>query len=113
MTAAMPRTTIDASQPKHEEPTGGKEISRMARNKKRRPHGTGCLLKTNTGWAPRWRELEIVADGSTKRVLRYETLGPVSKGEATQTLAARLALAGARPLRSTSLLESLSAQWQV
>ena len=85
----------------------------MARNKKRRPHGTGCLLKTNTGWALRWRELEIVADGSTKRVLRYETLGSVSKGEATQTLAGRLALAGARPLRSHILVETLAAQWEV
>ena len=86
----------------------------MARNKKRRPHGTGCLLKTNTGWALRWRELEIVADGSTKRVLRYETLGPVLKGEATQTLAERLALAGAkRPLRSHILFETLAAQWEV
>src|SRR2546426_10724287 len=109
MTVWKPETTIDASQPKHEEPTGGKEISRMARNKKRRPHGTGCLLKTNTGWALRWRELEIVAGGSMKRGLGYEKVGFVFKGEATQTLAPRMGLARARPLRSHHLVEKLSA----
>src|ERR1700736_5636938 len=30
-----------------------------------------------TGWAIRWRELEIAPDGTTKKVLHYEALGKI------------------------------------
>ena len=48
----------------------------------KRQYGSGCLLKRGKGWAIRWRELEIAPDGTTKKVLRYEALGKVSREEA-------------------------------
>ena len=51
----------------HEEPTGGKGVSRMARTK--RQCGSGCLLKRRKGWAIRWREFEIAPDGTKQKVL--------------------------------------------
>ena len=92
MTTPIVPSTMDASQPKHEEPTGGKEISRMAKEKKkRRPYGTGCLLKVKTGWAIRWREPK---DG--KRIIKYETLGDIPKGKASQILLERMQAAALR-----------------
>src|SRR5437016_2780616 len=70
------RRTMGANQPKYEEPTRGKE-SRMAR-KKKRPYGSGCLIKTGKGWVLRWREMEFAPDGTKKKVLRFKTLGAVS-----------------------------------
>ena len=57
----------------------------MARTK--RQYGSGCLLKRGRGWAIRWRELEIAPDGTTKKVLRYEALGKVSRAKAAEILA--------------------------
>jgi len=72
---------------KHEEPMGRKD-SRMAR---KRPYGSGCLMKVGRNWAIRWREPQSRPDGSQKRVLRYESLGGVSRKEATRILNERLA----------------------
>jgi integrase len=97
---------------KHEEPTGGKGFSRMARSK--RQYGSGCLLKRGRGWAIRWRELEIAPDGTTRRVLRYEALGRISRGEAGDILRQRVAAAGngKTPTRSRITFATLSAEWQ-
>src|SRR5262249_46173365 len=72
----------------HEEPTGGKGVSRMARTK--RQYGSGCLLKRRRGWVIRWREIEIAPDGSKKKALRYERLGEMSRKEAAERLAQKL-----------------------
>ena len=79
------RSTMLGSQQGHEEPTGGKDISRMARKKEKRPYGSGCLLKVKTGWAIRWREQQ---DG--KRSMKYETLGDIPKRQASQILSERI-----------------------
>src|SRR5580765_8987280 len=76
----------------HEEPTGGKDSSLMARTK--RQYGSGCLLKRGRGWAIRWRELEIAPDGKKRKVLRYEALGEVSRKRASDTLNQRMSAAG-------------------
>jgi integrase len=96
----------------HEEPTRGKGFSRMARTK--RQYGSGCLLKRGRGWAIRWREMEIAPDGTAKRALRYETLGRISRGEAREILAQRIATAGnsKTPTRSRVTFRTLASNWQ-
>jgi hypothetical protein len=76
----------------HGEPTGGKGVSRMART--RRQYGSGCLLKRRRGWAIRWREWQIAPDGTKVKVLRFETLGDMTRSEAAQRLTDKLAAAG-------------------
>ena len=73
----------------------------MARQK-RRQYGSGCLLKRGRGWAIRWREMEIAPDGTQQRVLRYESLGEVTRKEAATALAQRVAVGGnnSKPTRS-------------
>src|SRR5439155_20775027 len=94
-----------------EEPTGGKGVSRMARS--RRQYGSGCLLKRGRGWAIRWRELEIAPDGTTKKVLRYEALGKISRGEAAEILTRKLAAAGTKlPTRSRVTFQTLVNEWK-
>ena len=95
-----------------EEPTRGKEVSRMARRK--RQYGSGCLLAKGRGWVIRWRELEIAPDGTTKRVLRYENLGWMSRREAADILAQKLAGAAGRktPTRSRVTFRTLVNEWQ-
>jgi integrase len=84
----------------------------MTRSK--RQYGSGCLLKRGRGWAIRWREMEIAPDGTIKRVLRYEALGRVSRGEAGDLLAQRLAAAGnsKAPTRSRVTFRTLASEWQ-
>lgn len=84
----------------------------MARRK--RQYGSGCLLAKGKGWAIRWRELEIAPDGTRRRVLRYETLEPMSRREATQILAKKLAAASDRskPTRSQVTFATLANEWQ-
>ena len=95
----------------HEEPTGGKGVSRMARTK--RQYGSGCLLKRGKGWAIRWREVEIAPDGTKVKTLRYETLGEISRREAVQRLAEKLAAAGTqRPVRSRVPFRTLVTEWE-
>lgn len=84
----------------------------MARSK--RQYGSGCLLKRGKGWALRWREKEIAPDGTIRRALRYEALGPVSRKEAADLLSQRLAAAGSgdAPVRSRVAFRRFASDWQ-
>lgn len=95
-----------------EEPARGKGFSHMARRK--RQYGSGCLLKRGRGWAIRWREVEIAPDGTIRRALRYEALGSISRGEASEILTQRVAAAGngKAPTRSRVMFQTLAAEWQ-
>src|SRR5438128_219932 len=73
----------------HGEPANRKEIC-MARKKKKRSYGTGCVLQKGSGFAIRWREPVLMPDGSIRRLQKFEALGCVSKKEATQALRDRL-----------------------
>ena len=86
----------------------------MARTRRRRQYGSGCLLKRGRGWAIRWREPEIGPDGTIRRALRYEALGAIPRGEAGDILAQRLAAAGnsKAPTRSRVTFRTLAAQWE-
>jgi integrase len=84
----------------------------MARTK--RQYGSGCLLEKKGGWVIRWRETEIAPDGSKRRALRYETLGHLSRKQAIQVLAQRLARASEKALiRSRITFRSHVAEWLV
>jgi hypothetical protein len=67
------------------------------------------------GWAIRWRELEIAPDGKTRKVLRYEMLGRISRGEASDILAQKVAaVSGSKaPTRSRVTFRTLANDWQV
>jgi integrase len=95
-----------------EEPTRGKERSRMARRK--RQYGSGCLLEKGKGWVMRWREIEIAPDGTKKRVLRYETLGPMSRRQAAEILSQKVATASSGKAQTRSLVtfRTLASEWQ-
>jgi integrase len=83
----------------------------MARRK--RQYGSGCLLSKGKGWAIRWREIEIAPDGKRKRVLRYETIAPMSRRDAADILAQKLAAAGHKgPARSRVTFRTLVNEWQ-
>ena len=83
----------------------------MARTK--RQYGTGCLLKRGRGWGIRWRVREIHPDGTTKNALKYENLGLVTRSEAADTLALRVA-AATKPvhLRPRISFATLAQEWQ-
>ena len=84
----------------------------MAR-RKRRQYGSGCLLKRGRGWAIRWRELQIAPDGTKQKRLRYETLGEVTRKQASDTLAQRMAEGNnGRTTRSHVAFWTLAAEWQ-
>ena len=82
--------------------------------RRKRQYGTGCLLRRKGGWAIRWRETEIDPDGRRKRVLRYETLGEMSRKQAKDILALRVAAAGTKTTTAPSTLtfRELAVQWQ-
>lgn len=83
----------------------------MARTK--RQYGSGCLLKRKRGWAIRWRELEIAPDGTKQKVLRYEALGEVSRKEAAERLAQKLATTGTnRAIRSRVTFRTIATSWE-
>ncbi len=84
----------------------------MARRK--RQYGSGCLLRRKGGWAIRWRETEIGSDGTRKRVLRYETLGEMSRKQAKDILAQRVAATSTKTITAPSTLtfRELVVQWQ-
>ena len=84
----------------------------MARRK--RQYGSGCLLEKGKGWAIRWREIEIAPDGTKRRVLRYETLEPMSRRQAADILAQKLAAtSGSKaPARSLVTFRTLASEWQ-
>ena len=96
----------------HEGPTRGKVVSRMAQRK--RQYGSGCLIEKGKEWAIRWRELEIAPDGTTKRVLRYERLGPISRRQASEVLAQKMAAASGNkaPTRSRVTFRTLASEWE-
>ena len=102
-----------SAEQRHEKPTRGKGFSRMARQR-RRQYGSGCLLKRGRGWAIRWRELEIAPDGTVQKRLRYEALGDVTRSQAAEMLADRLAASdhGKTPTRSRVAFRTLVAEWQ-
>lgn len=81
--------------------------------KKKRQYGSGCLIERGKGWAIRWREIEIAPDGTKQRVLRYETLGSMSRREASDILAQRMAAAGSSngPMRSRVTFATLVNDW--
>jgi len=79
---------------------------------RKRQYGSGCLLKRGRGWAIRWRELEIAPDGTTRKVLRYETLGAVSRKEASGTLRQRLAAGDKGPTRSRVPFSTVVSNWK-
>jgi integrase len=85
----------------------------MARTK--RQYGSGCLLKRGRRWAIRWREIEIAPDGTRRKILRYETLGEVTRKQASETLAQKLSVAGGGEARTRSLVtfRTLAGQWDV
>jgi integrase len=83
----------------------------MARTK--RQYGSGCLLRRGRGWAIRWRELEIAPGGTTKKVLHYEALGKISRGEATEILAQKLATSTSKvPTRSRVPFRTIVNEWK-
>ncbi len=83
----------------------------MARKKTKRSYGTGCVIKKANGLAIRWREPLLMPDGSIRRVLKFETLGSVSKKEAVQKLQDRLAACQA-PRRGPVTFQELASTWK-
>ena len=77
-------------------------------------YGSGCLLAKGRRWAIRWRETEIGPDGTQKRVLHYETLGRMSRREASEILAQKMAAAssGKVPTRSHVTFRTIAHEWQ-
>ena len=82
--------------------------------RRKRQYGSGCLLRRKGGWAIRWRETEIGADGTKKRVLRYQTLGKMSRKQAGDILVQRIAVASTKTITAPSTLtfRELAVQWQ-
>ena len=81
---------------------------------RKRQYGSGGLIEKGKGWAIRWRELEIAPDGTRKRVLRYERLGPMSRREASAILAQKVAAASGTkvPTRSRVPFRTLTTEWE-
>lgn len=84
----------------------------MTRSK--RQYGSGCLFKRGKGWAIRWREMEIAPDGTRRKVQRYEALSEVTRKQASDTLAQRMAASGDghTSMRSRVVFRTLAAEWQ-
>lgn len=79
----------------------------------KRQYGSGCLLKRGKAWAIRWREVEIAPDGTRVKVLRYERLGDISRKEAVERLARKLASAGIHgPIRSRVMFRTIATEWE-
>ncbi len=83
----------------------------MART--RRQYGSGCLLTTRRGFAIRWQELEIGPDGTRRRVLRYQALGRITRKEAGEILAQKIAAAASpTPQRSRVSFQTVARDWE-
>jgi integrase len=84
----------------------------MARTK--RQYGSGCLLRRKGGWVIRWRETEIRLDSTKRRILRYETLGAISRKQAGDILTQRIVAASTKKIvtRVTLTFRELVSQWQ-
>src|SRR6266705_336503 len=98
------------NQLKHGEPMRGKE-SLMARKKKRRSYGAGCVIQDGKGLAIRWRETVIDSDGTIKKVLRYKALGDVSLRDANEELRKQLA-AASQPKQKPLTFTEFAASWK-
>jgi len=97
----------------HEESVrDGKET--LVTRKSKRPYGTGYLKQEGQNWVMRWRETQIGADGSRKRVLRFESLGPITRKEATAILTQRIAITSSdhKVMRSRLTFATLAQQWK-
>jgi len=97
----------------HEESVRGGKETLLAR-KSKRPYGTGYLKQEGKNWVMRWRETQIGADGSKKRVLRFESLGQISRKEATSILTQRIAITSSehKVMRSRVTFAILAEQWK-
>jgi len=88
----------------------------MAQKKRKRQCGTGSIVREKNGLAIRWPEYVLIEDGSRKRKMRYEFLGPVSERDAGNTLTERVAQAlkeGPKPLQKAPLtFKDHVARWQ-
>ena len=109
---SVPGNRYNRSGLNHEEPTGGKGVSRMARTK--RQYGSGCLLKRGRGWAIRWRELEIAPDGTTKTgaALRNSGRDVAPRGIRDPIAESGRRLAQKAPTRSRVTFRTLANEWQ-
>jgi integrase len=83
----------------------------MARKKRKRSYGTGCVLVRRNGFAIRWRESILMPDGSIRKVQKFEALGCVSKKEASQALQDRLA-ASKTLRRGPITFSELASNWK-
>jgi hypothetical protein len=80
---------------------------------RKRQYGSGQLKEARNGWVIRWWEPEIDRDGSKQKVLRYERLGPMSRKQAAEILAQRVAASGnAKVVRSRIVFSTLVAEWE-
>lgn len=80
---------------------------------KKRQYGSGCLLKRGRGWAIRWREWEIAPNGTKVKVLRYESLGEISRKQAIESLAEKLTAAkGHATTRSRVTFKTIATTWE-
>ena len=81
---------------------------------RKRQYGSGCLIEKGKEWAIRWRELEIAPDGTRKRFLRYERLGPMSRRQASEILAQKVAAASdtKAATRSRVTFRTLANEWE-
>lgn len=98
-----------------EEPPRRKDVLMAHSNgrKSKREYGTGCLIQRGRRWAIRWREPEIGPDGTRRQVLRYESLGSVTRQEARALLAQRLASrTTAHAMRSCVPFKTLAEEWR-
>src|SRR5882672_10282955 len=97
--------------PALEESTRGKD-SRMTRKNKRQ-YGTGALIKRGRSWMIRWGEKELAGDGTEKRIFRSETLGPISRKDAADILAQRVAASSNKSVvRSRLTFRELINKWK-
>src|SRR6266700_3731441 len=97
--------------PAPEESTRGKD-SRLT-HKKKRQHGTGYITKRGRDWVIRWSETELTKDGSKKRVFRYERVGEISRKEAADILAQRIAASANKPIARTCItFQELVNEWK-
>ena len=85
----------------------------MARNR-RRPYGTGSVVKEGKGYAIRWREDVIGEDGQVRREMKYKALGNVTKTEAEAELNTKINQAQKGPVRTSKSVtfEAHAERWK-
>jgi len=94
----------------HEEPMSGKE-AHMARKRKRRTYGAGCVIDEGKGLAIRWRETFIGPEGKIESKLRYAALGDVSLRHANGELRKRIA-ASSQPKQRPVTFSEHATSWR-